>query len=491
MYLRLPYRWQFMARLAGQALPDITGNSRGNMSRDPHFDQILGVLAALGAGPEHVSAVAQAYMQRPGPEPAERAANTAPTCAKPTRHVSVGRDIPKCKIPRSLRQHGYLYKRGLTPMWYGRYRRPVRLPNGKYVLKPKNDKLGEVSHMTQADAWAKLRTIIDNVRTRTAPENDMTLKEFYVGYFKPEHMDKQAKATQDQSKSVFENYILPGIGDEELRSITLAQLQQLCDLTFAAGKTVTVERIKFGLSGLFRRAMAHRLIDFNPAGAIILPKMPHKVLRAPTLSEAQAFVATMVDPEYSPCREMALLAGSTSTNSAEMAGIPWRRVNLTDQPIIVEGQNLPPYSVAIWSNCNRGSVGPTKTKSRYRILPLGSSLVAVLSALKARIQFNGPDDLVFGIGKTPINYDVSLRKLKKAGKPAGIEVSWHDLRRFFANISDQIGMPEADRQYMMGHSSAAMTRHYTTTPAIERIRPYIEQITRALLAVGVTKTVTS
>jgi integrase len=174
-----------------------------------------------------------------------------------------------------------------------------------------------------------------------------------------------------------------------------------------------------------------------------------------------------------------------------MAGVPWRRVNLTDQPIIVEGQNLPPYSIAIWSNCNRGSFGPTKTKSRYRILPLDSTLVAVLNALKASTESNGPDDLVFGTGKTPISYDVSLRKLKKAGKQAGIEVSWHDLRRFFANISDQIGMPEADRQYMMGHSSAAMTRHYTTTPAIERIRPYIEQITRALLAVGVTKTVTS
>src|ERR1019366_3498518 len=148
------------------------------------------------------------------------------------------------------------------------------------------------------------------------------VKQFYVRHFKPEHVDKQAKASQDQKNSVFQNYILPAIGDEELRSLTLAQLQQLCDLTFAAGKTVTVEKIKFGLSPLFKRAMAHRLIDFNPAAAIILPKMPHKVLRAPTLSEAQAFVATMVDPEYSPCREMALLAGSTSTNSAEMAGIP-------------------------------------------------------------------------------------------------------------------------------------------------------------------------
>src|ERR1019366_4873680 len=59
--------------LLARLLPEITGNSRGTMSRDPHFNQILGVLAGLGAGPEQVSAVAQAYMQRPGAEPAEPA----------------------------------------------------------------------------------------------------------------------------------------------------------------------------------------------------------------------------------------------------------------------------------------------------------------------------------------------------------------------------------------------------------------------------------
>jgi integrase len=115
-------------------------------------------------------------------------------------------------------------------------------------------------------------------------------------------------------------------------------------------------------------------------------------------------------------------------------------------------------------------------------LPLGESLVATLSAHKERSQSNGPDDSVFGTGSRPIEYDVSLRKLKKAGKRAGIPwISWHELRRFFANISDEFGIPLADRQYLMGHSSAAMTQHYTTTPEIERKRPYVERISRALL----------
>src|SRR5664280_803549 len=79
------------------------------MSCDPHFDQILGVLAGLGAGPEQVSAVAQAYMQRPGPELAEPAPTTTPTCAKPTRRVSLKRkNMPKHNMPKSLAQNGHI-----------------------------------------------------------------------------------------------------------------------------------------------------------------------------------------------------------------------------------------------------------------------------------------------------------------------------------------------------------------------------------------------
>src|ERR1035437_10637437 len=77
------------------------------MSRDLHFDQILGVLAGLGAGPEQVSAVAQSYLRRPIPEPSEASPTTTPTCVKATKHVFLGpKNMPKHKIPNSLHQKG-------------------------------------------------------------------------------------------------------------------------------------------------------------------------------------------------------------------------------------------------------------------------------------------------------------------------------------------------------------------------------------------------
>ena len=131
------------------------------MSRDPHFDEILGVLAALGAGPEHVSAVAQAYMRRLGPEPAEPAPISSNNCAETTERVSLGgENMSKHKMPKSLGQTmGYLYRRGKPPnqMWYGRYRRPALMKDGTIRFKTKNDRLGPVSMISEAKAQEELR----------------------------------------------------------------------------------------------------------------------------------------------------------------------------------------------------------------------------------------------------------------------------------------------------------------------------------------------
>jgi integrase len=72
-------------------------------------------------------------------------------------------------------------------------------------------------------------------------------------------------------------------------------------------------------------------------------------------------------------------------------------------------------------------------------------------------------------------------KLEKASKEAGIpQTRWHRLRRYFATQSDRLGMPQQDRQRTLGHSSAAMTTHYTEED-LDRRRPFIEQIAQGLL----------
>src|ERR1035437_6337507 len=137
------------------------------MSRDPHFDQILGVLTALGAGPEQISAVAQAYMQRPGSEPAEHSPITGNNGAEHIAYVSLRKNMPKHKMPKSLGQKGSLYKQGKTPneMWYFRYRGPALTKDGTICLKTKHERLGEVSTISEAKAREELGRRISRTRS--------------------------------------------------------------------------------------------------------------------------------------------------------------------------------------------------------------------------------------------------------------------------------------------------------------------------------------
>ena len=61
------------------------------------------------------------------------------------------------------------------------------------------------------------------------------------------------------------------------------------------------------------------------------------------------------------------------------------------------------------------------------------------------------------------------------------QVSWHDLRRFFANISGEYDAGYEDREYMMGHALPSMIQGYITDHYLGRLRELAERITRTIL----------
>src|ERR1035437_4262434 len=160
--------------LLARLLPEITGNSRGTMSRDPHFDEILGVLAELGAGPEHVSAVAQAYLRRPDSGPTQPPPTTPLTCAKPTRRVSMKRkNMPKHNMPKSLGQNGHI-------QWRNGVARLIAADSflnadGSITREKVHFPIGRVS---PEEAEQRRVEIIAQVASQTTPTNRITVKEF-------------------------------------------------------------------------------------------------------------------------------------------------------------------------------------------------------------------------------------------------------------------------------------------------------------------------
>ena len=469
----------------------------GNNPPDPHFQTILRVLATRGADPEETRAVIDAYLHRPGNRQAELAPvdpqqglrNTG-NCAKTPPNVSMEKKKRRAKMDKhntfgTFSQRGCLHQRGKNPVWYATISDDVLDENASVKRIRRKIRLGPVSELSEDDARRLMAETIARLNVKTTPTNLITVHQFVSQHFVPEVVKHMKYAGREHYRWVMDRHILPAIGDMKMRDVTLVHLQKLCSLKLESGLSVqTVTHIRSGLSAIFSRASALRIIEgVNPASAIRLPEMVRKERHTPTEEEARALLIVLENPAYSPCLEMVLLSCSTSIHYAEMAGLRWKRVNLTGSPVIADGKNLPPCAVAVRENYYRKEFGTPKTKARKRIEPLTPEIVQVLSAMKERTKFNGPEDLVFGKETgTAMDEDVMRRKLAKAAKAAGIPwgVTWHCFRRYFATASDRLGMATEDRKSSMGHASEEMTAHYTTTD-IERRRPVMCQITTGLL----------
>src|SRR5712692_5797822 len=78
----------------------------------------------------------------------------------------------------------------------------------------------------------------------------------------------------------------------------------------------------------------------NPAKLVRLPEMVRRESHALSFGQAFATLAAL----KSPAREMVLFAILTSMNIAEICGLQWKRINLTDQFATVDGESLPPLT---------------------------------------------------------------------------------------------------------------------------------------------------
>src|ERR1035437_4299581 len=241
----------------------------GSNVPDPHLPRLLRLLAGLGPNAEQTSEALDIYSRRPTGSPDQNAPIfliTANNFAENTAHVSLGRNMPKHKMQRSLDQTmGHLYRRGKPPnqMWYGRYRRPALMKNGTIRSKTKNDRLGPVSTISEAKAQEELRRRISRTRSQPAPTASITVKEYYVRNFWPDKERRLKRSELDSIANTFK-HIRAARGDTPLVDIDRDQIQTLCDLIYAQDKQVTANKITSHISGLLKYAMARKVITVTP-----------------------------------------------------------------------------------------------------------------------------------------------------------------------------------------------------------------------------------
>jgi len=341
------------------------------------------------------------------------------------------------------------------------------------------------------EAWENyLSRIKENMRT---PQSVLTVVEFVERRFIPEHVMMLKPAGRVHYQSALQHVLagIPekrrsfkgqkmqarrwpedegtrhfGLAKHRMRDVTHEDAQRLVSEALRRGYSVqTARHIKTCVSAIFTFAEKIRWFSGrNPAKFVRLPEMTRRPVRVLSFDELKVLLS-MLKPM---ARAMVLCASLTSMNIAEVCGLRWKRVNLSSEPIIADGESIPPHHAAVREQWYLRQWGTVKAKARRRILPLPAILIESLGTLRLSTEFSQPDHPVFA-GRTgrPLDQSAMLkRQVRKASAMVGApQLGWHDLRRSFATLAIQLGLNAGEIQALMGHSRVAQTLAYTYTPS--------------------------
>jgi integrase len=325
-----------------------------------------------------------------------------------------------------------------------------------------------------------LRSVFKTSPGEDAPHPGMTVTDFVEQAFVPEHVATKAASGRTHFQAILKHVLkpeevhrvfrvgsqgskvkmktIPGwpyLGHMPLLETRDDDVQRLIEAAVARGYSAqTVKHIRNVVAAIFAHAKKTQcFLGDNPATQVVLPKMVRKEAHALTFAQAQDLIGAMQYPQ----RELALIAMLTHMNVAEICGLQWKWVNLTDDWCTAEGERIPPRTIAVRRHFYRGELVSLPMRSRNRCLSIPEPLLQVLLELRQRQSYTGPDDfvLVSKVGRPVNEKDIAKRLLKPIGKRMKMPwLSWRVLSRTHTTLAYQLGIRSLDRMAMPASSTA-------------------------------------
>ena len=331
---------------------------------------------------------------------------------------------------RRLQKNGDLYQQG--GYWKLRWKEDRLDENGAVTrgwskpvwLGPCEGNARLTTKEAQRIAWESFLSRMD--QNNVTPMSMITLREFIERKFIPEHVAMLKKAGQIhygvRSEKTGEyggmlRHILPTLGHFQLRDVTVSDLQNFVSTLRVErrkrmGKQLMVSRhpasvqtklhMKNALSAIFEHAIDIEWASRNPAKKIKLPEMQRKPNHALSFSQA----TTLLEALASPAREMALCSMLTSMNVAEICGLLWKDINLSNEWVVSDGDAIQPMTLLVRQQWRLGEYTSLKEKPRERPIPIARALAEAFAKLNSRGRFVGPDDPVFAVRHDAVANDV-------------------------------------------------------------------------------------
>jgi len=247
-------------------------------------------------------------------------------------------------------------------------------------------------------------------------------------------------ATRALTDNALRLHVLPVLGSRPLASIRHSDVQTLVkglSETLAPGST---RNIYGTLARCLSAAVDDRMIAVSPCRKITLPYPDDSEIEPPSI-EAVGRLAGEMPSRY---RAAVILLAGSGLRIGELLALTVADVDFLRRSLRVERQRL-----------RDGQMGPPKTPKSVRTVPLGQ---VALDELAAHLAVYPSGERLFTNDQgESLSYQAWKREFSRACARAGVELTTHGLRHFYASALIAGGASVKQVQAALGHASAVIT----------------------------------
>jgi integrase len=321
----------------------------------------------------------------------------------------------------------------------GRYLARWRDPSGKQKAKAFKRKMDADRFLASVTVDALQGRYIDPTAGRE------TVEAFAVRW-----ADAQPwrETTRESRETVLDRHIVPTFGAMPLRAVRPSDVQAWVGRMSATGLASSSVGAYFRvLAQMMRAAERDKLIAVSPCVGVRLPRADRAATSLTVLTSAQvAALAAEVPERY---RALVVASAGLGLRQGEACALTVDRIDFLRRKVTVDRQ-----VVTTRAGCE---LGPPKTPSSNRVIPLPASVGEMLAAHLSAFG-EGPHRLLFRtVDGTMLSRQTWHATFSAAARRLKIDASTHDLRHHAASLLIASGCSPRAVASFLGHKNAAET----------------------------------